>query len=82
MDRPSTSRWSRAEPVRAVRVAGAAPRPPRVVPLGALLKPTITFGRLRTGTVDVGPMTATLSATGTVLPEAERVLASPIDARC
>ena len=49
--------------------------------LGALLRPSLSFGRLRTGTVDVGPMTATLSATGTVFPEAERVLASPIDAR-
>ncbi|MHB1046382.1 MAG: efflux RND transporter periplasmic adaptor subunit [Thermoanaerobaculia bacterium] len=49
--------------------------------LGALLRPSISLARVRTGTVDAGPMTATLSAPGTVVPESERVVSSPIDSR-
>lgn len=49
--------------------------------LGALLRPSISLARVRTGRVDVGPMTATLSAPGTVVPESERVISSPIDSR-
>lgn len=49
--------------------------------LGALLRPSISLGRVRLGTVDAGPLTASLSVSGTVVPEAERVLASPIDSR-
>lgn len=49
--------------------------------LGALLRPSLTLARVRTGRVDVGPMTATLSAPGTVVPESERVISSPIDSR-
>lgn len=49
--------------------------------LGAVLRPSLTLGSVRTGTVDAGPLTASLSVSGTVVPEAERVLASPIDSR-
>lgn len=49
--------------------------------LGALLRPSISLARVRIGTVDAGPMTATLSAPGTVVPESERVVSSPIDSR-
>jgi HlyD family secretion protein len=49
--------------------------------LGAFLRPSISLGRMRLGTVDAGPLAATLSATGTVVPESERILASPIDGR-
>ncbi len=49
--------------------------------LTALLSPSLALGRLRTGTVDVGPIAATVSASGSVVPEAERVLSSPVDAR-
>ncbi len=38
-------------------------------------------GRLRIAVVDEGPIAATVSASGTVLPEAEQVVSSPIDAR-
>lgn len=49
--------------------------------LGALLRPSISLARVRTGRVDAGPTTATLSAQGTVVPESERVVSSPIDSR-
>ena len=61
--------------VAAVLLAGAW------LGLGALLRPSLTLARVRTGTVDAGPMTATLSAPGTVVPESERVISSPIDSR-
>lgn len=46
-----------------------------------LLKPSVARTRLRTARVDRGPLVASLSATGTVLPAVETVLSSPIDAR-
>jgi HlyD family secretion protein len=51
--------------------------------LGArsLLRPSISRARIRTARVDVGPVEAILTGSGTVLPEREQVLSSPIDAR-
>ena len=49
--------------------------------MGAVLRPSLTLGSVRTGRVDAGPLTASLSVSGTVVPEAERILASPIDSR-
>ncbi len=47
----------------------------------ALVRPSVSRGRIRIGVVDEGPIAATVSAYGTVLPEAEQVVSSPIDAR-
>jgi HlyD family secretion protein len=41
----------------------------------------VSRARLRIATVDEGPIASTVSASGTVLPEAEQVVSSPIDAR-
>ena len=46
-----------------------------------LLRPAVTRDDIRTAVVEEGPVEATLSATGTVVPEVEQVLSSPIDAR-
>ena len=46
-----------------------------------LLTPTLSRSRIRTALVDSGPLEATISASGTVLPELEQVLSSPVDAR-
>src|ERR1051325_926425 len=46
-----------------------------------LMKPTLTRSRVRTAKVDSGPIEATISASGTVLPEFEQVISSPINAR-
>jgi HlyD family secretion protein len=45
------------------------------------LRPTVSRARLRTAVVTAGPVEAVIMASGTVVPEVERVLASPLDAR-
>jgi len=47
----------------------------------ALLTPSVTRARVRTALVSVGPIESTLTASGTVVPEFEQVLAAPLDAR-
>jgi HlyD family secretion protein len=46
-----------------------------------LLRPTLRRSAIRTAVVDRGFVEATVSASGTVMPEVEKVLASPADAR-
>ena len=46
-----------------------------------LLRPSVKRASIRTAVVDQGPVDATLSATGTVVPLTEQVLSSPVDAR-
>jgi len=45
------------------------------------LRPAVTRAAIRIARVDRGPIEAALSASGTVVPEVERVLSSPFDAR-
>jgi len=47
----------------------------------AWIRPNVHRSRIRTATVDRGAIEAGLSASGTVVPEFEAVLSSPIDAR-
>lgn len=49
--------------------------------LMGLLEPTLTRARMRTATVDRGPVEAVITASGTVEPATEQVVSSPIDAR-
>lgn len=46
-----------------------------------LLRPSIRRAMVQTAVVDVGPVDASLSATGVVVPEIEQVISSPVDAR-
>lgn len=46
-----------------------------------LLRPSVRRDRIRTTRVEVGPLEASLTASGTVVPALEHVLSSPIDAR-
>jgi HlyD family secretion protein len=46
-----------------------------------LLRPGVARARVRTARVTAGPIEATIQAAGTVVPEIERVLSSPVDAR-
>lgn len=46
-----------------------------------LLRPSVRRDRVRTATVEVGPLEASLTASGTVMPAIEHVVSSPIDAR-
>jgi HlyD family secretion protein len=45
------------------------------------IRPTVSRSRIRTARVDVGPVEAMISASGTVMPELEEVVTSPIDTR-
>lgn len=47
----------------------------------AFLTPSVSRARVRTGLVCIGPIESTLTASGTVVPEFEQVLAAPISAR-
>ncbi len=47
----------------------------------AFLVPSVTRNRVRTALVSVGPIESTLTASGTVVPEFEQVLAAPLNAR-
>lgn len=46
-----------------------------------LIEPSIARTRIRTARVDWGPVEATISASGNVLPEIEQVISSSVDAR-
>lgn len=47
----------------------------------SIVRPSVARGSLRLAVADVGPVDATVTAVGTVLPEVEEVLSSPVDAR-
>lgn len=49
--------------------------------LPALAAPSIGRDRLRTAIVERGPVDATISATGVVVPDIEQIITSPVDAR-
>jgi HlyD family secretion protein len=46
-----------------------------------LLRASVKRSQLRTAIVDMGPVDASISATGNVVPEVEQVISSPVDAR-
>lgn len=45
------------------------------------MRPTLSRDQIRTARVTSGPIDAVIMATGTVVPDVERVLSSPLDAR-
>lgn len=45
------------------------------------ISPSVSKNRIRTAKVEAGPMAATISAAGTVVPEFEQVISSPLDTR-
>jgi len=49
--------------------------------LAAWARPTLHRGRIRTAIVTTGPVEATLTASGTIVPEHEQVVSSPLDTR-
>jgi HlyD family secretion protein len=46
-----------------------------------LIRPSLKRSMVRTAVVEQGPVDASLSATGVVVPQTEQVLSSPVDAR-
>src|SRR5204863_4526196 len=49
--------------------------------LPGLVAPSVSRAAVRTAVADEGPIDAIISATGTVVPEVEEVISSPVDAR-
>jgi HlyD family secretion protein len=49
--------------------------------LPALATPTLSRARIRTAVVDAGPIESVITASGTVVPEVEQLITSPVDAR-
>ncbi len=49
--------------------------------ISAWIHPSINRNRIRTAKVERGPIAATITASGTVVPEFEQALSSPIDSR-
>jgi len=52
-----------------------------IAALPGWIRPTVTRARIRTAHVTAGPVESVITASGTVVPEVERVLSSPLDAR-
>jgi HlyD family secretion protein len=52
-----------------------------IVWLPGWMRPSVSRDRIRTARVTAGPVEAAIMATGIVVPELERVLSSPLDAR-
>ena len=52
-----------------------------VIWLPGWIRPSLSRARIRTAVVTAGPVEAVIMASGTVTPEVERVLSSPLDAR-
>ena len=83
MDRPVDSRFTRARWRR--RLVWAAVALACVLAATAALQfalvPSLRRDRIRTARVERGPVDATISATGLVLPQVEQVVSTPVDAR-
>jgi HlyD family secretion protein len=83
MDRPIDTqvvrrRWRRRIAIGALALGGltaVATAGPR------MLRPSLARDQLRTARVEQGSIDATLTASGTVVPEVEQVISSPVDAR-
>ena len=83
MDRPLDAGFRRARAMkRAAAWSGGLALAAAVFFWGpGWISPTISRARIRTATVDVGPIEAVIEASGTVVPEVEEVVSSPVDAR-
>lgn len=83
MDRPIDEDVQRRRTVRRAGTAGAvlALLAGALVWLPGLVRPSISRASVRTAVADAGPIEAVITATGTVVPEVEQVVSSPVDAR-
>ncbi len=83
MDRPLASSHVRRNRARQIAQV-AAPLLALVtviVLLPGWMRPALTRARIRTAIVTTGPIEAVITASGTVVPEIERALSSPVDAK-
>jgi len=83
LDRPLDSQFRKTRFIRRVTLAGGV-----LVAVVVLfvwgpgwITPTVSRSRVRTARVDVGPIAAVITASGTVMPEIEEAISSPLDTR-
>ncbi len=83
MDRPLTPEFlKRQNARRGLKIGGAALAViVSLMMISGWLHPVMHRNRIRTAKVEVGPIEATITASGTVAPEFELALSSPIDTR-
>ncbi len=83
MDRPLDEGFRRARTLKRVAAwaGGAAVVVALFVWAPGWISPSISRSRIRMARVDVGPIEAVIEASGTVVPEIEEVVSSPVDAR-
>ena len=83
MDRPLDAEFHRRRTLKRVLVTSAA----LIAAAGllvwgpGLIWPSVSRSRIRTARADVGPIEAVITASGTVVPEVEEVISSPVGAR-
>lgn len=83
MDRPVDPSFQRRRRIKriAVSAAGLAAAVWLFLWLPGLIRPSVDADRIRTATVERGPVEETITASGTIVPEFEQILFSPIDTR-
>jgi len=83
MDRPLDAAFRRKQTRRRVALTGTALSIGAFLLTGlpSLVRPAVSRQRVRIARVELGPVEATITASGTVLPEREAVLSSPVEAR-
>lgn len=83
MDRPLDPVFQRTRRLgRAGKIAGLiACIAALIIWLPGWIRPSVSRARVRTAKVTLGPIESTITASGTVVPEVERALSSPLDAR-
>jgi HlyD family secretion protein len=83
VDRPIDPAFERQRRTRRIATVavGLALAAAALVWLPGLVSPSISRAGVRLATVDEGPIESVVSATGTVVPQVEQVISSPVDAR-
>jgi len=83
MDRPLPAETRRRDRLRKVTKIGLPIGTVAVVLLllPGWMRPSVSRVRIRTALVTAGPIESVITASGTVVPEIDRVLSSPLDAR-
>jgi HlyD family secretion protein len=83
VDRPIDPAFERQRRTRRIATVavGLALAAAALVWLPGLVSPSVSRAGVRLATVDEGPIESVVSATGTVVPQVEQVISSPVDAR-
>lgn len=83
MDRPLDPEFQRRRRIKRISLGGISlvVIVVAVVLMPGWIRPTLHRDRIRIATVEAGPVEETVSASGTIVPEREQVISSPMEAR-